>query len=151
VFRLLFHPARATRLVQHHALNAQQPSLESVIDKVVNATIKSQGKSGYDGLLQMTVNHTVVNNLIKLNRNNTASAQARAIASLKIDQLKTWLTEKVRTTTQENWRAHYAYVVTMIHTFRENPEKYEAENLLAPPPGQPIGMEEEHCTGHSGY
>jgi hypothetical protein len=151
VFGLLFHPARATRLVQHHALNAQQPSLESVIDKVVNATIKSQGKSGYNGLLQMTVNHSVLNNLIKLNRNINASAQARAIASLKIDQLKTWLAEKVRTTTQENWRAHYAYAVTMIHTFRENPEKYEAENLLAPPPGQPIGMEEEHCTGHSGY
>ncbi len=150
VFALVFHPARATRLVQHHALNNQQPSLESVIDKVVNATFKRPNQSGYDGLIQMTVNHAVLNNLVKLNRNNQASAQARAVAALKIDQLKTWLNEKVRTTNAENWKAHYAYMLNLINVFRDNPEKFEAENLLAPPPGQPIGME-EHCTWNNGY
>lgn len=151
VFGLIFHPARATRLVQHHALNSQQPSLESVIDKVVNTTFKSSNKSGYEGLLQMTVNHSVLNNLIKLNRNQNASAQARAIASLKIDQLKTWLTEKAKTTSNESWKAHYNYALNMIQAFRDNPEKYEAENLLSPPPGQPIGTDELFCTGDSHY
>ncbi|MBX2961408.1 MAG: zinc-dependent metalloprotease [Cyclobacteriaceae bacterium] len=146
VFGLIFHPARATRLVQHNALNNQQPSLESVIDKIINTTFKSANKTGYEGLLQMTVNHSVLNNLIKLNRNQNASAQARAIASLKIDQLKTWLTEKTKTTTNESWKAHYAYALNLIQAFRENPEKYEAENLLSPPPGQPIGQNEEYCT-----
>ncbi|WKZ59417.1 MAG: zinc-dependent metalloprotease [Cyclobacteriaceae bacterium] len=149
VFGLIFHPARATRLVQHNALNNQQPSLESVIDKIVNSSFKSANKSGYEGLLQMTVNHSVLNNLIKLNRNQNASAQARAIASLKIDQLKTWLTEKTKTTTQESWKAHYAYALSLIQAFRENPEKYEAENLLTPPPGQPIGTDDVFCTWDS--
>jgi hypothetical protein len=150
VFGLVFHPARATRLVQHHALNNQQPSLESVVDKMVTATIKSQGKSGYEGLLQMTANHAVLNNLIKLSGNNNASAQARAIASLKIDQLGGWLSERVKTTANESWKAHYAYLLNMISTFRENPDKYEAQNLLTPPPGQPIGME-EYCHWNSGH
>ncbi|MBX2965074.1 MAG: zinc-dependent metalloprotease [Cyclobacteriaceae bacterium] len=145
VLGLIFHPARATRLVQHHALNNQQPSLESVIDKVVNTTFKSATKNGYEGLLQMTVNHSVLNSLIKLNRNQNASPQARAIAHLKIDQLKTWLTEKTKSTTNESWKAHYAYSLNTIQAFRENPEKYEAENLLSPPPGQPIGQDESFC------
>lgn len=145
VFGLLFHPARATRLVQYNALNNQQPSLESVIDKVFTATYKSNAKNGYEGLLQMTTNHAVLNNLIKLSSNTNGSAQARAIASLKIDQLKIWLTEKVKSTTSENWKAHYAYELQTINAFRDNPEKYEAENLLAAPPGQPIGQEDEFC------
>ena len=146
VFGLIFHPARATRLVQHNTLNNQQPSLERVIDKIVNATFKSANKSGYEGLLQMTVNHSVLNNLIKLTRNQNASAQARAIASLKIDQLKTWLTEKTKATTNESWKAHYAYALSLIQAFRDYPEKYESENLLSPPPGQPIGTDEVFCT-----
>jgi hypothetical protein len=144
-FSLLFHPARATRLVQYNALNNQQPSLESVIDKVFNATYKAPTKAGYDGLLQMTVNHAVLNNLIKLTVNTNPSPQARAVASLKIDQLKNWLTEKAKTMSTENWKAHYAYELSMINSFRDNPEKYEAENLLPAPPGQPIGQEDEFC------
>ena len=146
VFGLIFHPARATRLVQHNALNNQQPSLESVIDKIVNSSFKGANKSGYEGLLQMTVNHSVLNNLIKLNRNQSASAQARAIASLKIDQLKAWLAEKTKTTSNESWKAHYTYALNLIQAFRDNPEKYEAENLLSPPPGQPIGTDEVFCS-----
>jgi hypothetical protein len=145
VFGLLLHPARATRLVQHNALNSQQPSLESVIDKMINATFKSANRNGYEGLLQMTTNHVLLNNLIRLANDNSASVQARAVASLKIDQLKSWLADKSKTSSTENWRAHYAYMLGLINTYRENPEKYVAENLLPAPPGQPIGMDEPWC------
>jgi hypothetical protein len=142
VFSLILNPARATRLVQQHALDAQQPPLESVIDKMMNSTFKSVNKQGYEGQLQITVNHALLNSLMKLALNNNASVQARAIASLKIDQLKTWLSEKVKGTSTESWKAHYAYELLLINEFREDPKKYEADNLLAPPPGQPIGQDE---------
>jgi hypothetical protein len=145
VFSLVLHPARATRLVQHNAIHNQQPSLESVIDKMINSTFKAAGKQGYEAQLQMTINHALLNNLIKLNLNTNASAQARAIALLKIDQLKTWLTEKVRTTTSENWKAHYAFELDAIASFRSNPKDYKTENFLQAPPGQPIGQDEEYC------
>jgi hypothetical protein len=146
VFSLILNPARATRLVQHHALDAQQPSLESIIDKMVNSTFKAANKQGYEGQLQITVNHALLNSLMKLALNNNASAQARAVASLKIDHLKTWLSEKVKVTSPESWKAHYAYELLMINEFREDPEKYEADNLLVPPPGQPIGQNDS-CDG----
>lgn len=145
VFSLLFHPARATRLIQHNALDSKQPSLESVIDKVFNATYKYTGKNGYEGLLQMTANHAALNNLIRLSTNANGSAQARAIAALKIDQLRTWLTQKVNSTSAESWKAHYAFELNRINLLRDNPEKFEADNLLSPPPGQPIGQDDEYC------
>jgi hypothetical protein len=74
-----------------------------------------------------------------------ASPQARAVANLKIDQLKTWLTDKAKTSSAENWKAHYTYELSLINSFRNNPEKYEAEKLLNPPPGQPIGSTEPYC------
>lgn len=145
IFSLLLHPARATRLVQQNALNNQQPSLESVLDKILNATVKASAKAGYDGLLQMTVNHAIITNLLKLSMDTSASAQARAIALLKVDQVKNWLAEKIKSTTNESWRAHYAYELSMINSFRDNPEKYQADNLLSAPPGAPIGQQNEYC------
>lgn len=145
VFSLILNPARATRLVQQHAINPQQPSLESVIDKLMNNTFKSVNKQGYEGQLQITANHTLLNNLMKLAMDNNASAQARAVVSLKIDQLRQWLTIKMKTPINESWKAHYSYELMLINSFRENPKKFEAENFLAPPPGQPIGQDEQFC------
>jgi hypothetical protein len=145
VFSLILNPARATRLVQQHALDGQQPSLEYVIDKIFSNTFKSTSRNGYDGQLQMLANHVLLNNLIRLALNKDASAQTRATASLKIDQLDAWLMERLKISLAEEWRAHYKYELTMIRSFKDDPKKFETENLLAPPPGQPIGQDEEFC------
>jgi hypothetical protein len=144
-FGMILHPARATRLVQQAAIFPQQPSLESVIDKLVAATFKAAPKTGYQAQLQMTANHALLTNLIKLTMNASASSQARAVALLKIDQLKFWLMEKSRTASTENWKAHYGFELEAINSFKLNPIEYKAENLLPPPPGQPIGQDEDYC------
>lgn len=144
IFSSVLNPARATRLVQQHALDSKQPSLERVIDKMIADKIKSSILTGYEGQLQMIANHSLLNNLIKLTLNYDASAQARAIALLKVDQINYWLTEKQKTVLPEEWRAHYAFEIMLINQFKDDPKKFEAENPLQPPPGQPIGQEEEN-------
>jgi hypothetical protein len=146
VFGLLFHPARATRLVQQHALSNDQPSFESVIDKTIQATFKSANKQGYEAQLQMTANHALLMNVMRLALNANASVQARAVAQLKIEQLKIWLTEKLKTQLTENWKAHYAYELEQINSFKDDPKTFEADKLLVPPPGQPIGQEDAFCS-----
>jgi hypothetical protein len=146
-FSLLLHPARATRLVQNHALNSAQPSLESVIDRVNAATLQSPTRAGYEGLVQMVTNHAWIAQLIKLTANEGASAQARAIASLKLNQVQALLTEKARTTSTDNWRAHYAFELSIILAYRNAPREFKSESLTTPPPGQPIGTTEEFCSG----
>lgn len=146
VFSLILNPARATRLVQQNSLDSQLPSLESVVDQMLSATFKAASKQGYEQQLQITANHALLNSLMKLALNSNASSQARAVASLKIDQLRSWLTTKINATTIESWKAHYAYELMLINAFRDDPKKFETENFLPAPPGQPIGQDDEFCS-----
>ena len=145
VFSLVLNSSRATRLVQQHAMNAQLPSLEGVIDLMINSTFKSANKEGYEAQLQITANHSLLTNLMKLALSENASPQTRAVASFKIDQLGKWLNGKINSTANENWKAHYSYELMMINSFRDDPQEFKAENLLPPPPGQPIGQDEDFC------
>lgn len=136
-FSLLFHPARANRLVEHHARNPKLPGLENVIDRVINGTFKSATQTGLKGAVQMSTNYTLFTNLSKLAVHKSASAETRAITFLKLDQLKSWLAAKA--TADEEWKAHYSYLVKQIAALQADPDEYKAENLLPPPPGMPIG------------
>lgn len=142
-FSLILHPARANRLFEHHSRDARLPSLESVIDKLISATFKAPVRSGYEGAIQMSVNYALFSNLARLALHKDASVATRAIAHLKIDQLKGWLS--TRTTADEEWKAYYAYLTKLAIKFQEDPDEYKQENLLSPPPGQPIGMTEDLC------
>jgi hypothetical protein len=145
-FSLILHPARTNRLFEHHSRDARLPSLESVIDKLISATFKSPIRSGYEGAIQMSINYALFTNLSKLALNKDASTPTKAIATLKLDQLKNWL--QGRTTTDEEWKAYYAFLIQQIHKFQEDPEEFKGENLLPAPPGQPIGMDEGEFCGN---
>jgi hypothetical protein len=103
----------------------------------VNATFKSTTKSGFEGAVQMSTNYALFANLAKLSLHSDASAEAKAIAILKLEQLKSWLTTKV--SSDEEWRAHYNYVIRQITLFQQNPEEFKQEDPLPAPPGMPIG------------
>lgn len=138
-FTLLFHPARAQRLVEYHSRDARLPSLEAVVDKAIGYTFKATAKTGYEGAVQITVNNALLTNLFSLAASDEASTQVKAIAHLEIDKLKSWLTTKLKSTSDEDWKAHYSYALTLMNQFEENPSDFKIESLLESPPGQPIG------------
>jgi hypothetical protein len=143
-FSMILHPARANRVFEHHSRDARLPSLENVIDKLLSATFKSANKPGYEGAVQMSTSYALFTNLSKLALNKDASVQVKAIVSLKLDQLKSWL--QAKQTTDETWKAYYAYVVKKISGFQEDPEEFRQDNLLEAPPGAPIGTTDlEFC------
>ncbi len=138
-FSLLLHPARAARLVEYHARDARLPSLESVMDKAIGHTFKATTKTGYEGAVQITVNNALLTNMLSLATDDDASTQVKAIAHMEIGKLKSWLTSKVRSTNDEDWKAHYAYALSQIDRYEEEPDEFKGEKLLDSPPGQPIG------------
>lgn len=138
-FSLLLHPERAARLFEYHSRDARLPSLESVMDKAISYTFKAAIKPGYQGAVQITVNNVLLTNMLSLAANDEASTQVKAIAHLEIDKLKTWLNSKVRSTSDEDWKAHYNYALTLIDRFEKNPDDFKNETPLEAPPGQPIG------------
>ncbi len=144
-FSLILHPSRANRLFEHHSRDARLPSLGSVIDKLMSATIKSAPKQGYEGAVQMATANAMFTNLSKLATSKDAAVQAKAIAQLKISQLQAWLAPKVAATTDEEWKAFYAYLNNTITQMKDDPEKVTPESLLPAPPGMPIGSTEDVC------
>ncbi len=145
----LFNAERAARLVQFNARDARNPGLGEVIDKVFAATWKAPAATGYAREIQHTVNTVVLADLMALAANERASNQVRAIASLKLEQLKTWVTSQSRLAADENRRAFLFYSLGQIKRFQDDPKKMNLTPPQAPPDGQPIGMGPQMSTdGH---
>jgi hypothetical protein len=136
---LLLYPERAGRLVEMNTGDGRFPGFAEVTDKLIQATWRAGRKSGTQGEIQRVVENVVVNSLIDLAGNGRASHQVRAIASLKLDQLKNWLSSRDRAMRDENLRAHYDYALAQIKRFQEHPKDLSVSRTPDPPAGAPIG------------
>jgi hypothetical protein len=134
----LFDPARASRLVQYHARNAEEPSLGEVIDAAVAATIPSTQANSLSATLSATVQKAVyvrtIEAILALAANPQASSQARAIADARLNQLKSRATGDVEID---------AYIAHRIEEFQTDPAKFIPAKPVEPPPGMPIGEDEQ--------
>jgi hypothetical protein len=137
----LLNQERAARLVQFHARDQRNPSLAEVIDKIFAATWKAPAATGYPGEIQHTVDMVILSDLMALAAGERGANQVRAIASWKLDQLKTWLTAQSRFPVDENRRAFLFYSIEQIKRFQEDPKKANITPAQQPPDGQPIGMD----------
>jgi hypothetical protein len=142
----LLNQERAARLVQFNARDARNPGLAEVIDKILTATWKAPVNQGYAGEIQHTVNIVVLGDLMALASSERGLNQVRAIASLKLDQLKTWLTSQSRIAADQNRRAFLFYSIDQIKRFQDDPKKMNLTPPQPPPDGQPIGMQPQIYT-----
>ncbi len=136
---LLLHPQRVSRILGNHAVDPRQPELEVLIDKLIFNSWQTIYDEPYLGEIQRVTDYLVLHHLMQLASDRSASMQARAIASLKIDELDLWLKGQLEYTGDVPLLAHYALALKQISHFKEHPEEYEYETPLDPPPGQPIG------------
>jgi hypothetical protein len=101
----LFNPERAARIVEFHARNgAEFPMLGDYFDKIITETFRASARTGYGGEIQRTVDAVVLSELMTLAANERASNEVRAIAELKLDELKTWAAEQSGPTRDRNQR-----------------------------------------------
>lgn len=135
----ILHPARAARLVEYHARDAAYPGLTDVIDKLLAVTWKSESETGYRGEVRRVVEQVVLYNMMALAANDHASNQVRAIAALKLDELKTWLEAQLRTGDSSE-RAHAYFAAAQIEKFQQEPGNWDFSRPVEPPAGSPIGM-----------
>jgi hypothetical protein len=136
---LLLHPQRASRMVTNHALDARQPELQVLIDKLIFNTWQTVYDEPYLGEIQRISDNLVLHHLMQLATDLSASPQARAIASLKISELKQWISGQLEYVQDPQMEAHYDFALKQISHFFEHPEQYRHETPLEAPPGQPIG------------
>ena len=141
VSNFLFNSERAARLVQFHARDARNPGLVEVLDKIIGSTWKAPAAAGYAGEIQHTVDMVILSDLMALASAERAPNQVRAVAELKLEQLKTWLATQRMLTTDENQRAFRFYAIEQIKRFQDDPKKLNLTRPQDAPDGQPIGMD----------
>ncbi|HEY6804750.1 MAG TPA: zinc-dependent metalloprotease [Pyrinomonadaceae bacterium] len=137
----LLNSERAARLVQFHARDPRNPGLVEVLDKILGATWKAPTATGYTGEIQHTVDMVILGDLMSLAAAERAPNQVRAIAELKLDQLKTWIGTQRTLSADEGHRAFLFYAAEQIKRFQEDPKKMNITRPQDPPDGQPIGMD----------
>lgn len=138
----LFNPERAARIVQYHALDERNnPPLGDVLDKILTETVRAPLRGEYGGEIQRTVDGVVLNELMALAANERATNEVRAIAELKLDELKNWATSQANAARDQNQRAFLLYAANQIRRFQEDPKKMNLTKPNDPPDGQPIGTD----------
>ncbi|HEX9164727.1 MAG TPA: zinc-dependent metalloprotease [Gemmatimonadales bacterium] len=135
VLSLLFDPQRAARLVQQHALDPAQPSLEAVIDRVLSAVL-TPSTDAYHAELGRAVQRVAIERLMGLAA-DAGMPQVRAVAVLKLAELRGRLTAA---STDTAARAHRMLLAMDISRFLDR--AYDPASRPRPPqnpPGSPIG------------
>lgn len=133
---LLLHPERATRLVEYHARDASNPGLEEVIDKLLAVSWHANRTSPAYAETARTIDNVVLYRLMLLAQNPRASEQARAIAYLKLDDLRKWMMSRQASDGGE--RAHFLFAASQIKRFEDDPKQIGVSKPAAPPDGPPI-------------
>ena len=143
--QFLFNPERAARLVEFHARDTANPSLEEVLDAILAATWKSPHGpgAGYPAELARVVDNVALYDLMVLAANEKAPDQVRAITSLKLDELKSWLATSQQSTKDTAQRAHLFYAARQIEQFQKDPKRLDLTPPSEPPDGPPIGADED--------
>jgi hypothetical protein len=144
--QFLFNPERAARLVEFHARDSANPSLEEVLDEILAATWTSPHApgAGYPAEIARVVDNVALYDLMALAANEKASGQVRAIASLKLDELKSWLASPQGASTDSAQRAHAFYAAQQIQQFQKDPKRFvDVTPPSEPPDGPPIGTDED--------
>jgi hypothetical protein len=135
----ILNPDRASRLVQHHARETSQPSLEEVMDRLISKTWKSPSLNGFQAEIQRSVNYVVMYTLMSLGSSDRTTPQVRAIATLKLSELRSWLATESKSAKDQDQRAQYLFAVSEIERYLQDPKKVSLPRAVETPPGQPIG------------
>jgi hypothetical protein len=137
---LLLDPERAARLVSYHGQDPSQLGLGEVLDRLFTATWKSKAASDRLAAVQRVIADVALNDVMALAANDHAATEVRAMALLKLTELKDWLTAQAPSTTDEQQRAHFIFAAAQIRKFEQEPAQVlKPTDPLAPPPGAPIG------------
>jgi len=144
---LLLNHERITRMIDLSSRYEEVPGFHEMADQLVKNTIGARKKLGYHGELQRLVDRLVLDHMIKLAANPNASGQARAMASLKISDIKKIMLSNMVGEVNPGWKAHYIFGLSQIQRFEDKPEDVKVTDPLAAPDGSPIGQDELYLLG----
>jgi len=92
VVEAILHPQRVQRLVLFHARDESNPSLNEVIETLVDRSWGANDRNAADRLYRRTVQRVVLNSLLDLAGNADATPEVRSVAEYQLARLQATLT-----------------------------------------------------------
>ena len=137
---LVFNPERANRLVEYHAEDPAEPSLEDVIEATLDATAVPSDASGLTLEVKRAVDDRIVEALLTLAASPEDSAETRALVRMELLDLMKRLTP-VNGDPEDS--ALHRMELARVRDFLDDPAKFVPAKPVPAPPGMPIGEDEE--------
>ncbi|MFD2932639.1 zinc-dependent metalloprotease [Spirosoma flavum] len=139
--QMLLNGERVSRLVAQSSLDASQVSLESMLDQLLSATwYKADPADGYQAEVKRMTDKLFLQRLIDLASNQEIASQARAVALLKMTQLKSKLSPP---SANPKTAAHHLFAADQIRRAEGNIADLRPTSVQAPPDGSPIDPGQE--------
>src|SRR6185312_2871122 len=110
--------------------------LDEVIDRLITSAWKTPRSGARDGETGRTIGNVVLYRLMALAQSAQAAEQARAIAYLKLEDLRKWALAHQNPDAAE--RAHMIYAAAQIKRFEDNPKESPVAKPVEPPDGSRI-------------
>jgi hypothetical protein len=138
--RLLLDAQRLARLAQYQAADRDLPGPAEVLDAVLEATWGAERQPGLTAEAQRAVDHVALYRVMALAANTSAAPQVRAVASLKLEELRRHTSALAERTRDQAQLAHLRFATQEIERFQQDPEmRIHLSEPPEPPPGAPIG------------
>jgi hypothetical protein len=136
---LIFNSQRAARLIEYHTRDSKYPGFEEVIDQILQNTLTPKSKSdGLEKQIELQTGKLIVNHLMRLAVNDSASEQVKAMSFYKLKTLRDEL-KRNNNSSDSSIEAHRYYLLNLIERFLEKPAVDKLTMPLSPPDGSPIG------------
>ncbi|HEY4151649.1 MAG TPA: hypothetical protein VGM41_22070, partial [Chitinophagaceae bacterium] len=131
----LFNSERVSRMAQYEANGGL--GVSEMIDRLLAKTWKAPRKTGMEKLIQQQTEQILLTYLLALSVDENASFAARSAGQEALNDLKTFITTRKKTTTDVSYAGHLALALERMKA----PEKAKPTQLKEMPPGAPIGCD----------
>jgi len=143
--RLLLNPQRASRLVEYKSRDADLPGFDKILIELIDNTWKKTHKNPFHKEINRVVSMELLNKMLQLAEDQSASTQARAITLSGIYQLEKWMQSKYKIEKSSDEKAHLLFGIESIKRFKDNPDLFKSNNPDPLPMGSPIGNNMLNC------
>lgn len=130
---------RLARLINQHSLDPTLPSIQDVLDRLMNSSWFAERAAGQSGRVQQAVNNVTLYRLLALLRADDTDNQVKASVNLALADLEEWLDDEVDEVSDNDWRAHYRMALDELENRSDDAASGSLLSEPLPmPPGAPI-------------
>ncbi|MEY3945474.1 MAG: hypothetical protein RJB03_180 [Bacteroidota bacterium] len=134
----LFNAERLNRLAQQAYAGGY--GMDDMVNALVNASFKSPRKQSVEGAIQMQTEQILLTYLLASSVDEQLSFPARASLGASLAALKKYLEETIKSASDPVYKSHLQIAIDRF----KSPEKAKPTLHAIPPPGAPIGCEDDH-------